>query len=336
MKHLLYVILLLLLFSCKTSSNVEFVENPDQKSIEIWINKKHFTTYLYNSEIEKPVLYPIYTASGTLITRGFPLKPRINERIDHPHQIGLWFNFGDINGLDFWNNSYAIAPENKSHYGSIIFKNVVSKKDNKLIAVSDWVDNNGKVLLEEETTFVFSGDNNTRIIERIAKLTAKDSVTFKGNKEGMVAIRLDRVFEEKLNVAEMLIDSTLIPIKTLNNDGVNGFYKNNIGSLKNEIWGKRAVWTAAMAEKNGEKITVVILDNNKNINYPGWSFARGYGLFALNNLGGKAFDEKYDKPVILNLSPGESVVFRYKFLIRNDDKFMSDSEIDKYNDSFNL
>lgn len=40
-------------------------------------------------------------ASGKVITRGYPMNPRPFERMDHPHHVGLWFNFGDVNGLDF-------------------------------------------------------------------------------------------------------------------------------------------------------------------------------------------------------------------------------------------
>jgi hypothetical protein len=35
--------------------------------------------------------------------------------LDHPHHIGLWFNYENVNGLDFWNNSFAIAPEKKNN-----------------------------------------------------------------------------------------------------------------------------------------------------------------------------------------------------------------------------
>lgn len=75
------------------------------------IGGKLFTSYTYNNTIDKPVLYPLLTASGKIVTRGFPVAPRPFERTDHPHHIGLWFNYGDVNGLDFWNNSYAIKQE---------------------------------------------------------------------------------------------------------------------------------------------------------------------------------------------------------------------------------
>ena len=51
------------------------------------------------------------------MTRGFPLDPRKGERVDHPHHVGLWLNHGDVNGLDFWNNSDAIKPDRRAEDG---------------------------------------------------------------------------------------------------------------------------------------------------------------------------------------------------------------------------
>ncbi len=74
------------------------------------------------------MLYPIRTAAGTLVTRGFPLDPRPRERFDHPHHVGLWFNHGDVNGLDFWNNSYDIPADRAPKMGTIHHKRVIEAK----------------------------------------------------------------------------------------------------------------------------------------------------------------------------------------------------------------
>ena len=66
----------------------------DQHKVNIYINGTWFTSYNYPLNLEKPFLYPVYAPNGSVITRGFPLEPRKGERIDHPHQIGLWFNHG--------------------------------------------------------------------------------------------------------------------------------------------------------------------------------------------------------------------------------------------------
>ena len=112
-------LILLILFSlsyCNAvigqDSHIHFIEKPDSQKISIYIDQTLFTEFLYSDTLYKQVLYPIYTASGTEITRGYPARPKADERTDHPHQMGLWFSFGDINGLDFWNNSNRI-PHNK-------------------------------------------------------------------------------------------------------------------------------------------------------------------------------------------------------------------------------
>ena len=104
---------------------VSFVQNEKEQKIDVMIDGKFFTAYLYSNKIDKPVLFPLVTASGITVTRGFPLATRANERTDHPHHIGVWFNYGDVNGLDFWNNSDAIKAEDKSKYGSIRHKKLL-------------------------------------------------------------------------------------------------------------------------------------------------------------------------------------------------------------------
>ena len=112
--------------SVEVTSKIMLVRNDAEKKVDVLIDGKLFTSYIYPETIEKPVLYPIKTAQGTVITRGFPLDSRAGERTDHPHHVGLWFNYGDVNGLDFWNNSDAISEDKKSHYGSIIHKEITN------------------------------------------------------------------------------------------------------------------------------------------------------------------------------------------------------------------
>jgi hypothetical protein len=69
------------------------------------------------------------------------------------------------------------------------------------------MDINKNVLLNEQTSYVFSGKGNTRIIERITQLTAKNQVTFTENKEGLLGMRLDRAFEEPATKTEIFLDA---------------------------------------------------------------------------------------------------------------------------------
>jgi hypothetical protein len=330
-------ITILISVSCKdASTRVKFISDEAKQSVEVFVNDIYFTSFIYPDNMEKQVLYPIQTPSGKLITRGFPLNPRPFERTDHPHHIGLWFNFGDLNGLDFWNNSYSIKPENKDKYGSIVFEKIVEANDKKgrLVVLSNWVDNKKNILLSEKTTYVFRGlQNDIRTIERISELTAKQKVTFTENKEGMLGLRVDRAFEEPTTKAETFLDASgnVTETPVLNNDGVNGVYRNAEGLTGGDVWGKRSKWVALKANKEGETITIVIMDNKNNVNYPAWSHARGYGLFATNNLAGQAVD-KSSEPVKLELNPGEKVTFKHKVIIGGD---ITDNEINEFSFNFN-
>src|ERR1700748_1231174 len=61
---------------------VSIVKEKNENKIDIFIGQKLFTSFLYPDTLEKPVLYPIYASTGTMITRGFPLHPLPGEPTD--------------------------------------------------------------------------------------------------------------------------------------------------------------------------------------------------------------------------------------------------------------
>src|ERR1700745_625637 len=107
---------------------VQVVADEAHQRVDITIDGKAFTSYLWPTSLTKPVLYPLITDEEITVTRGYPLEPRPGERVDHPHHAGMWFNYGNVNGFDFWNNSDAIKPEGRSKMGTIYQKKIVSTK----------------------------------------------------------------------------------------------------------------------------------------------------------------------------------------------------------------
>ena len=315
---------------------IVIVADEAQRKVDILYDGNLFTSYMYPTDLEKPVLYPIYTAKGTVITRGFPRDPRPNERPDHPHHVGAWFNFGDVNGIDFWGNSYDIPAKDKPKYGSIRHRNIVSIQGNILVIAADWVDYFDKTMLKEETTFKFSGSGDWRLIERITQLTAQlDTVVFSDTKEGMIAIRMDRAFEEPSNQPEIFLDAKGNPteVKVMNNEGVNGVYRNSEGFEKGAVWGKPARWVSLSADKAGEKISVAIIDHKHNPGYPAHSHARGYGLFSTNNMGSQGFNE--NEPWFkLTITKGQSTTFRHLIVVKTNG-FVTDDEMNQLFTDFN-
>jgi hypothetical protein len=311
---------------------------PASKKVEVRYDGKLFTAYCYFDSTEKPVLFPIKTTSGKTITRGYPVAPRLGERTDHPHHLGLWMNYESVNGLDFWNNSDAIAPEKKPHYGSIRHLKVVSKEGKKdkakLETTSQWVDQQGNVLLGETTLFVFTKSGNDYIIDRVSTLEAKaPEVLFKDVKDGMLAIRVSRSLEQPSKENSKYVDAhgnvTTVPPSDTK---VTGMYVNQEGLTGDNVWGKRSKWACLNGTEDGEAVSIAIIDHPKNIGYPTYWHARGYGLFAANPLGQKVFSEGKEE-LNLKLAKGEKAVFRYRIIIHSGST-LSAAEIDKQADEF--
>src|SRR5215211_9530994 len=107
---------------------IQVVPDDAGRRVDVTIDGKPFTSYIYPATLKKPTLFPLRTAKGTVVTRGFPLEPRKGERVDHPHHVGLWLNHGDVNGLDFWNNSDAIPAADAAKYGTIVHRAIKSAK----------------------------------------------------------------------------------------------------------------------------------------------------------------------------------------------------------------
>jgi len=324
----------------RSTKGIEVIPSENSKKVDILYDGKLFTSYIYPDNLEKPVLYPVYTSKGTIVTRGFPREPRPGERVDHPHHVGIWFNYGSVNGLDFWNNSYAIPQEKKNLYGHIkhlkIIKAESGPKMGTLIVETQWLDSNNNLVLTEQTKFEFTGDKDIRRIDRTTTLTAKEQkVVFKDNKEGLMGMRVDRAFEEPSEKPEVFTDANGNPttVAALNNEGVNGAYRSSTGLDKGAVWGTRANWVKLSATKNNEPITIAITDNKQNVGFPAHWHARGYGLFGVNNLAAKTFNPK-EPETSYTLDPGKSTTFKYRILVKSG-SFLSDEEMNREFEEFN-
>jgi len=315
-----------------------FVKEADKK-VDVMIGGKLFTSYIWPDNVMKPVLYPVMTSEGTEITRGFPLKPRAGERVDHPHHIGIWFNYGDVDGFDFWNNSEAIPADKKSGYGTVKHMKINQLKEGNgeamMVTTESWIDPSGKELISEKTEYHFIAKGQTRIIDRVSTLTATGkTVSMKDNKEGMIAIRVARQLELPSKDEVIMTDAQGNPttVKKMSNEGVSGSYRSSEGIKDDAVWSTRAKWMDLNGIIGSEKIAVVICDHPKNQSYPTYWHSRGYGLFAANPLGWSVFT-KGKETLNYSIPAGKSSTFRYRFIIQSGAD-LTDSEINGYADDF--
>jgi hypothetical protein len=270
------------------------------------------------------VLYPLRTANGTLITRGYPLDPRPGERVDHPHHVGMWLNYENVNGIDFWNNSEAIKPQDAPKMGTIRQRSIIAAEggpeEGKLEVEADWLTYSGKVLLQEHTRFVFRGGQDFRSVDRITTLRAQDEkVVFADAKDGMLGLRVVRALEMPSDKAEVFTDASgrATTVAKLDNTGVNGVYLTSEGKKGEAAWGTRGRWCNLSGKIGDEPVTITILDHPANPGFPTYWHARPYGLFAANPLGEKVFSNGKEE-LNLTLAPHQSVTFRYRILISSE------------------
>jgi len=321
----LLMVLLPLLVHAQTEKGVRVVPNESARRVDIIIDGQPFTSYIWPDTLMKPVFYPLRTDKGTVVTRGFPMDPRPGERVDHPHQVGMWFNYGDVNGVDFWNNSTARTAAEKAHMGTIVHRRIVSTKNGRnsgeLEVESEWLMPDGSASLRENTRFIFRAGPGMRAIDRITTLTAlNQKVVFKDSKEGVLGIRVRRELEQPSTESLVFTDDQGRPtsVPKMDNTGVTGLYRSSEGKTGDDVWGTRGRWTTLSGKVGSEAITLAIIDHPGNVGFPTFWMARGYGLFAANPLGQKAYTaEKKEaiKELNFTLEPKQAVTFRFRVLI---------------------
>ncbi|MBI3210122.1 MAG: PmoA family protein [Candidatus Solibacter usitatus] len=294
---LLPTILLPLLALC-LPAQVKIQKDHDKISIEI-DGKPFSDLYLSGEGVRKAFLHPLRSASGKIVTRSYPMAQVAGETNDHPHHTGLWFNHGDVNGIDFWGSS----PKGRNDKGATIVTKNVSKavggKTGVIVADFEWQEKSGNVVLKEARTMMFSGGKDTRTIDFDIKLTAVQTAKFGDTKEGSFALRLNDTIKEQKGTGKMV-----------NAEGAAG---------EKAVWGKPSPWVDYSGTLDGEQLGIAILDHPTNPGHPTHWHSRSYGLFAANIFGLRDFYNDKSKDGSRTLQAGESMRFRYRVIVHTGD-----------------
>jgi len=287
---------------------VEFVDGKNR--IDVRIGGKLFTSYLHTPDPSrpmaapgiiqaKPVLHPVLSPSGVVLTRGYPFENVAGEAKDHPHHQGIFFTMDDAGSLEnkFWGNSQDPLPAIR-HVKVLQLKGGDGK--GTIATVSNWIDKGGKTILEENREMVFLVlDKDAYAIDFTFYLKAVNGdVPFTDTKEGMFCTR----------VAQWLTEEAT------------GRYLNSNGEqLEKGVWGKRANWVRLQGEKDGKSHGIAILSHPKGVNSPTYWHARGYGCFSVNPLGQLDFQKTLKvpdpKPFNLRIKAGDRALFKYRMIL---------------------
>ncbi|MBI3736357.1 PmoA family protein [Candidatus Sumerlaeota bacterium] len=298
---------------CAEEGKVEIKKADAGIKYDITIGGKPFTSYIADDDqfFDKPVFYPLLTPAGTQINRSIP--PAKGEAQDHPHHQSMWFNYGSVNGIDFWNiqrNGRRIK-----HRGGTI-------EGNTLKLTLDWIDNNGKAILEEKKNVTFGAGSDCRWMDHDITLTATGApVEFGDSKEGAFGIRVAGHLQETGGTGSYINAEGLEKANGIREDGV---------EKSKGVWGKTSAWVAlrgAVAGANGdEPLTLAIFAHPSTHNFPPYWHARDYGLFAVNPWGRHEYD-KTQEPRKEILEAGKSVNVHFRVVIY--DSVVDKARLDK-------
>jgi hypothetical protein len=279
---------------------------PGSEKIAVEINGKPFGDfYIAGATVTKPYLWPMRAATGTYITRMWPMgkvSEEEREKKDHQHQRGLWFAHDTVNKLDFWNNEADYTTPNR---GKITLKKLGEVKSGarqgSLAATFEWTPMQGDSapLLTESRVMTFYAGKDDRTLDLDITLTALQKVTFGDGKDGALGIRLRPLLQEDKGKAQIT----------------------NAEGLEKEkaLWGKPSSWCDYSGEINGEKVGIAILDNPANPRHPVRWHARAYGLFAANPFGLSVFTNDKSQNGAVTIEPGQSLRYRYRIIIHPGD-----------------
>ncbi len=267
--------------------------------IAVDIDGAPFTAFWFGPETAKPYLHPMRSASGKIVTRGYPMEEVAGEARDHVHHQGLWFTHGEVSGTDFWANHPSQKSPKKGRVALKRVGNVTSGgKTGSIEAEFQWVDPAGKPLVAESRTMIFHSHPRLRMVDLDIRLTGIEKAHFGDTKEGTFAVRLATALEEKHT----------------------GTMVNAEGREKERsVWGKRSPWVDYWGEIEGEKLGVAILDHPANPKHPTYWHSRGYGLFAANIFGERDFTGDKTRDGGMMLEPGQTWRFRYRVVIHPQD-----------------
>lgn len=258
----------------------------NEKSLDIMLGGKQFSSYVWDERYAKPYFGAVMTSFDEPFTRlDFETK-------EHPHHRSVFLGIGDVTlegsgakNVDFWNEPQDRGVQRCRSVENIEYGEAFAR----FAAENVWSSANDVPMLDERRTFtVYNQSAAQRYVDLDFTFTASyGNITFGATKEaGPLGIRMNDVLRADRG----------------------GHIENSYGaSGEGECWGRPAHWCDYSGVLCGREVGVTVFDHPSNERYPTTWHIRDYGLFAANNLyfrGG------------FSLEAGKSITYRYRIAFR--------------------
>lgn len=267
--------------------------SPKGDTLQVYLPRDLFTELNFK-DVRKPFFWPVLAPGRIPITRVWPMIDVDYEDKDHPHQKGLYFMHGAMNGIDFWNENRNFGTIQQTSHDYTGPGPVV-----RLTTQNDWIGPEGNKFCEDERTYLFWNMNDPRVMDVSITIRASEGpLTIGDSKEGTFGIRLTRWMTVKAGTGNM---------------------ESSEGLKDRDVWGKRAAWVDYYGSKEGNTVGIAILEAPGNFRFPTFWHARDYGLFAANPFGVRDFTGNPVDNGTTELNQGETLNLSYRVLVHSGD-----------------
>ena len=251
--------------------------------VEILKGEQVVAKYVYK-DVAKPYLYPVYAPNGEMVTR--------NPGEDKSACRSFWVGYGDVNGIDFWNEG---EKAGKITQYSIDFESLTPGHWN-IHTTNTWDGPENKRIAGEERRYSFLSCEYGTLISTSITIKAGMDVKFADSRDGFLAVCVAQGMQFI---------------------GGKGHILNSDGKKDLDCLGKRARWCDYTGEVNGKTCGITIFDTPSNFGYPTYWNVTDYGLLSANPFGGQSYTNDEKNNSSLNLATGESKTFVYVALIHD-------------------
>lgn len=272
--------------SVQAADAFSFEKQPDRISIKV--GDTTVSEYVFaGTDVLRPFLIDVKTIDGIQVTRNHP--PQEGDDLDHPHHTGVFFTFGDLNGVDFWHLKGKVVHDRFVVEPRVSDKGIGFATENRYLSL----DGKSHYANERRAIYVTLTDHGVEYSFHHLISAAPDGYIRIGSKEeGGLAVRVATPIAISSEAGGRMIDA----------DGRSGGGK---------IWGQQTDWVDYSGTIDGRHVGILIVPHKKNF-ARSWWHARDYGLLAANPFG--PLNKKGQRYLI---RPGETLVLRYHLLVHS-------------------
>ena len=267
----------------QTISATEIKAVRNGSKIDVTIDNKFFTSYIFSMEEKYPFFFPVNgPATGGSIT-----SMRNGE---YPHHSSLFFGCDRVNGGNYWQEGL--------ERGQIVSR--------------------GAKIVEQGARVVITDECSWQRPD--AESPVKDSrrIIITAPSKDLWIIDFEVTLETLMDVEVLKTNHSLFSARTAFDISVrnNGVMINAEGDQgEKETFGKPSAWIDFYGKRGNVIEGIAIMQHPSNIDYPAPWMTRDYGIFSPSPL----YLEEPDESQSVSFRKGEKVTLRYRVLIHAGD-----------------